>query len=105
MSKSSSTTAKQQQTDKRVALILQHFPEYVDGTCLCGFEIAHVDAWARHLAELLDVRDQAMGEIGVESGAVHALRQDVLHPMETLVERLRQGRPTNPDHPEHQPEN
>jgi hypothetical protein len=33
--------------DERVALIAKHFPEYVGGTCPCGFEIETLDVWAR----------------------------------------------------------
>jgi hypothetical protein len=40
-------------TDRIAATQLQHFPEYIGGTCLCGREIANATDWAAHVAEVV----------------------------------------------------
>jgi hypothetical protein len=56
-------------------LIADHFPEYVSGTCLCGWDAPSLASWSAHLAEQIDVehlvvpRSEVSTEYGVQYGS------------------------------------
>lgn len=39
--------------EQMAEIIVEHFPEYLTQTCLCGLSIENAAVWADHLAQTL----------------------------------------------------